>query len=156
MYATSVYYRILMPSRRIARVAAYLDFYIGSCARQLWEVDPLAHLVAIWCTSFDYSQLPTHTLVTYRDQLDFLPSDQIQLRGNDHTYWGTQHASHVKAWDQWRPRLRDGPALAIEVLSYPSDEYIRWYRGITRVYIGNPANVIPIRLDTSLLGWIDG
>ncbi|KAI5680564.1 hypothetical protein M9H77_01791 [Catharanthus roseus] len=22
----------------------------------------------------------------------------------------------------------------------PSDEYIRWYRGITRVYIGNPAN----------------
>ncbi|KAI5673938.1 hypothetical protein M9H77_14302 [Catharanthus roseus] len=47
---------------------------------------------------------------------------RIQLRGNDHTYWGTQHASHV------------------DVLSYPNDEYIRWYRGITRVYIGNPAN----------------
>ncbi|KAI5660032.1 hypothetical protein M9H77_28825 [Catharanthus roseus] len=34
----------------------------------------------------------------------------------------------------------DGPAVAAKVLSYPSDEYIRWYRGITRVYIGNPAN----------------
>ncbi|KAI5673390.1 hypothetical protein M9H77_13754 [Catharanthus roseus] len=27
---------------------------------------------------------------------------RIQLRGNDHTYWGTQHASHVEAWYQWR------------------------------------------------------
>ncbi|KAI5680679.1 hypothetical protein M9H77_01906 [Catharanthus roseus] len=34
----------------------------------------------------------------------------------------------------------DGPVLAVEVLSYPRDEYIRWYRDITRVYIGNPAN----------------
>ncbi|KAI5649248.1 hypothetical protein M9H77_35253 [Catharanthus roseus] len=23
---------------------------------------------------------------------------RIQLRGNDHTYWGTQHASHIEAW----------------------------------------------------------
>ncbi|KAI5683938.1 hypothetical protein M9H77_05166 [Catharanthus roseus] len=30
--------------------------------------------------------------------------------------------------------------LLREALSYPSDEYIRWYRGFTRVYIGNPAN----------------
>ncbi|KAI5678788.1 hypothetical protein M9H77_09738 [Catharanthus roseus] len=65
---------------------------------------------------------------------------RIQLKGNDHTYWGTQHASHVEAWLQWRLRIRNGPALAAEVLSYPSDEYIVWYRGITRVYIGNPAN----------------
>ncbi|KAI5671501.1 hypothetical protein M9H77_11865 [Catharanthus roseus] len=50
--------------------------------------DPLAPLGAIWCTTFDCSQLLTHTLA----------------------------------------------------LSYPSDEYIRWYKGITRVYIGNPAN----------------
>ncbi|KAI5682092.1 hypothetical protein M9H77_03320 [Catharanthus roseus] len=28
----------------------------------------------------------------------------------------------------------------VEVLSYPKDEYIRWYRDITQVYIGNPAN----------------
>ncbi|KAI5672776.1 hypothetical protein M9H77_13140 [Catharanthus roseus] len=40
----------------------------------------------------------------------------------------------------WQLRVRDGPALAVKVLSYPSDEYIRWYRGITRVYIGNSAN----------------
>ncbi|KAI5669162.1 hypothetical protein M9H77_19015 [Catharanthus roseus] len=34
----------------------------------------------------------------------------------------------------------DGPAVVAEALSYPSDEYIRWYRGITRVYIGNLLN----------------
>ncbi|KAI5678762.1 hypothetical protein M9H77_09712 [Catharanthus roseus] len=162
--------------------------------------DPLAPLGAIWCTAFDYSQLPTHTLVTYRDQLDFMPSDQfmwlpyydrplvpsdlwraevplicyeiveyhypgrvmrqfaqaqmvldlvdthldlhrIQLRGNDNTSWVTPHAIHVDVWNQWRVRVRDGPAVEyVEALSYPSDEYIRWYRGITRVYIGNTAN----------------
>ncbi|KAI5672097.1 hypothetical protein M9H77_12461 [Catharanthus roseus] len=118
--------------------------------------DPLAPLGAIWCTVFDCSQLPTYTLVTYRDQLDFMPSDQaqmvldtvdtrldlhwIQLRGNDNTSWVTQHAIHIDAWSQWRVRVRDGPAAAVEALLYPSDEYIRWYKGITRVYIGNPAN----------------
>ncbi|KAI5669566.1 hypothetical protein M9H77_19419 [Catharanthus roseus] len=30
--------------------------------------------------------------------------------------------------------------LRRNALSYPSDEYIRWYRAITWVYIGNPAN----------------
>ncbi|KAI5664808.1 hypothetical protein M9H77_24131 [Catharanthus roseus] len=117
--------------------------------------DPLAPLSAIWCTAFDCSQLPTHTLVTYRDQLNFMPSDQmvldaadtrlnlyrIQLRGNDNTSWVTQHAIQVDVWNQWQVRVRDGPAVEyVEALSYPSDEYIRWYRGITRVYIGNPAN----------------
>ncbi|KAI5666589.1 hypothetical protein M9H77_16442 [Catharanthus roseus] len=47
---------------------------------------------------------------------------RIQLRRNDHTYWKTQHASHVEAWVQRRLRVRDGPALAI------------------KVYISNPAN----------------
>ncbi|KAI5654666.1 hypothetical protein M9H77_31853 [Catharanthus roseus] len=64
----------------------------------------------------------------------------IQLRGNDNTSWVTQHAIHLDAWNQWRLRVRDGPPIAAETLSYPSDEYIKWYRGITRVYIGNPAN----------------
>ncbi|KAI5649428.1 hypothetical protein M9H77_35433 [Catharanthus roseus] len=52
----------------------------------------------------------------------------------------TGSTSHVETWLQWRLRVRDGPALAAEVLSYPSDEYIIWYWGITQVYIGNPAN----------------
>ncbi|KAI5674124.1 hypothetical protein M9H77_14488 [Catharanthus roseus] len=43
------------------------------------QADPLAPLGAIWCTAFDCSQLPTHTLVTYRDQLDFMPSDQVRF-----------------------------------------------------------------------------
>ncbi|KAI5673946.1 hypothetical protein M9H77_14310 [Catharanthus roseus] len=63
--------------------------------------DPLGPLGAIWCTAFDCSQLPIHTLVTYKDQLDFMPSDQ------------------------WRVRVRDGLAVAVEALSYPSNEYIR-------------------------------
>ncbi|KAI5663675.1 hypothetical protein M9H77_22998 [Catharanthus roseus] len=48
----------------------------------------------------------------------------------------------------WRLRVKDGPAWAVEVLSYLNDEYIRWYWGITRVYIGNPAN-----RDTRLVGY---
>ncbi|KAI5647561.1 hypothetical protein M9H77_33566 [Catharanthus roseus] len=39
--------------------------------------DDLILRTLIWCTVFDCSQLPTHTLVTYRDQLDFMPSDQV-------------------------------------------------------------------------------
>ncbi|KAI5654116.1 hypothetical protein M9H77_31303 [Catharanthus roseus] len=50
------------------------------------------------------------------------------------------HPIHLNAWNQWQLRVRDGLAVSTEALSYPSDEYIRWYRGITRVYIGNPAN----------------
>ncbi|KAI5655233.1 hypothetical protein M9H77_32420 [Catharanthus roseus] len=65
---------------------------------------------------------------------------RIQLRGNDNKSWVTQHAIHLDAWNQWRLRVRDGPVVAVAALSYPSDEYIRWYRGITWVYIGNPAN----------------
>ncbi|KAI5650788.1 hypothetical protein M9H77_36793 [Catharanthus roseus] len=68
--------------------------------------DPFAPLCAIWYTAFDCSQLPTHTLVTYRDQLDFMPSDQ------------------------WRVRVRDGLAVAIEALSYPSDECIKMVQGL--------------------------
>ncbi|KAI5667392.1 hypothetical protein M9H77_17245 [Catharanthus roseus] len=60
------------------------------------------------------------------------------LRENDHTYWGTQHASHVEVKHQRRLHIKDGSALAVEILSYPNDEYIRWYQEITRVYIGNP------------------
>ncbi|KAI5674117.1 hypothetical protein M9H77_14481 [Catharanthus roseus] len=52
----------------------------------------------------------------------------------------TQHASHVEVWHQWRLRVRDGPILAVIVLSYPNDEYIRWYQGITRVHIENSGN----------------
>ncbi|KAI5680786.1 hypothetical protein M9H77_02013 [Catharanthus roseus] len=39
----------------------------------------------------------------------------MQLRGNDHTYLRTQHASHVEVWHQWRRHIRDGPVLTIEV-----------------------------------------
>ncbi|KAI5676329.1 hypothetical protein M9H77_07279 [Catharanthus roseus] len=34
----------------------------------------------------------------------------------------------------------DGAVLAVEDLSSSRDDYIIWYRDITRVYIGNPAN----------------
>ncbi|KAI5658927.1 hypothetical protein M9H77_27720 [Catharanthus roseus] len=78
------------------------------------QPNPLVPLGAIWCTSFDLSQLPTHILLTYRDELDFMPSDQ------------------------WRQHIRDGLVLPIEDLSSPRDDYIRWYWDITRVYIRNP------------------
>ncbi|KAI5673720.1 hypothetical protein M9H77_14084 [Catharanthus roseus] len=81
---------------------------------------------------------------------------RIQLRGNDHTYWGTQHAIHVEVWHQWQQHIRDGPVLPVEDLSSPRDDYIRWYRDIKRVYIGNQQIVILVRLDTSLLGSTNG
>ncbi|KAI5661856.1 hypothetical protein M9H77_21179 [Catharanthus roseus] len=121
----------------LENIDAIRTYSWGSCA------NPLTPLGAIWCTSFDCSQLPAHTLVIYRDQLDIMSSNQdhftialeynypghvmrqfaraqmvqdacdtrldlhqIQLRGNDHTYWRTE----------------DGPAVATEALSYPSDE----------------------------------
>ncbi|KAI5652512.1 hypothetical protein M9H77_29699 [Catharanthus roseus] len=40
------------------------------------QLDPLAPFGAMWCTSFDLSQLLVHVLLTYRDQLEFMPSDQ--------------------------------------------------------------------------------
>ncbi|KAI5680349.1 hypothetical protein M9H77_01576 [Catharanthus roseus] len=65
---------------------------------------------------------------------------RVQLRGNNNTSWVTHHAIHLDAWNQWPLRVRDGPAVAVAALSYLSDDYIRWYRGITRVYIGNLVN----------------
>ncbi|KAI5661271.1 hypothetical protein M9H77_20594 [Catharanthus roseus] len=50
---------------------------------------------------------------------------RIQLRGNDNTSWVTQHAIHLDAWNQWRRRVRDDPAVVAKALSYLSDEYIR-------------------------------
>ncbi|KAI5673087.1 hypothetical protein M9H77_13451 [Catharanthus roseus] len=79
------------------------------------QQDPLAPLGAMWCTLFDCNQLPTHVLLTNRDQLDFMSSDQRQ---------------HIKG----------GTMLPVEELSNPTDDYIRGYRDITRVYIGNPTN----------------
>ncbi|KAI5667002.1 hypothetical protein M9H77_16855 [Catharanthus roseus] len=81
---------------------------------------------------------------------------RIQLRGNDHTYWGAQHASHVETWHQWRLRVRDGLALAVEILLYPNDEYIRWYRGITQTSmlqeVDDMASVTIIRRFTVSVG----
>ncbi|KAI5670768.1 hypothetical protein M9H77_11132 [Catharanthus roseus] len=47
---------------------------------------------------------------------------RIQLRGSGHTYLATQHAINVEVWHQWRLRVMDGSALAVEVLSYPNDD----------------------------------
>ncbi|KAI5683440.1 hypothetical protein M9H77_04668 [Catharanthus roseus] len=48
-------------------------------------------------------------------------------------------ASHVEVVHQWRQHIRDGLVLPVEDLSSPRDDYIRWYRDITRVYISSPA-----------------
>ncbi|KAI5658711.1 hypothetical protein M9H77_27504 [Catharanthus roseus] len=70
------------------------------------------------------------------------------IERNDHTYWGTHHASHLEVWYQWRQHIRDGTVLPVEELSNPRDDYIRWNRDITRVYISNPAN-----RDTRTIGY---
>ncbi|KAI5665920.1 hypothetical protein M9H77_15773 [Catharanthus roseus] len=59
-----------------------------------------------------------------------------------------QHASHVEVWHQWRQQIIDGLVLPVEDLSSPRNDYIRWYRDITQVYIGNLA-----RCDTQTIGY---
>ncbi|KAI5682937.1 hypothetical protein M9H77_04165 [Catharanthus roseus] len=65
-------------------------------------------------------------------------ADPLALLG---AIWCTYFdCSQLSTHTLWRLHIRDCPALAIKVLSYPNDEYIRWYREITRLCIGNPAN----------------
>ncbi|KAI5664969.1 hypothetical protein M9H77_24292 [Catharanthus roseus] len=75
-------------ARQIGGALVIIQIWVWSRIPVLWpqlmtdvQADPRAPLGAISCTSFDCSQMPTHTL----------------FRGNDHTYWGTQHASTVEA-----------------------------------------------------------
>ncbi|KAI5659202.1 hypothetical protein M9H77_27995 [Catharanthus roseus] len=75
-------------------------------------------------------QLPMHTLVTYMDQLDFMPSDQIV----EYHYPG--RVIRQFAWAQMVPDACDTRLDLHRIY----DEYIRWYRGITQVYIGNIPN----------------
>ncbi|KAI5660232.1 hypothetical protein M9H77_29025 [Catharanthus roseus] len=116
-YIARLYMAALGDARQIGGALVIVQAWAWSRIPVLWpqlmtdvQADLLAPLGAIW------------------DQLDFMPSDQhipdacdtcldlnrIQLRGNDNTYWGTQHASHVEVWHQWRLHIRDGPTLAVE------------------------------------------
>ncbi|KAI5662621.1 hypothetical protein M9H77_21944 [Catharanthus roseus] len=101
------------------------------------------YYMIVWLPYHDHCLVPSDL---WRTEVPLICYEIVEyqypghLRGNDHIYWETQHASHVEAWHQCRLRVRDGLTLAVEVLSYPNDEYVRWYRGIRRVYIENPAN----------------
>ncbi|KAI5674017.1 hypothetical protein M9H77_14381 [Catharanthus roseus] len=68
---------------------------------------PLAPLGAIQCTSFDCSQLPTHTLVTYRDQLDFMSSDQF--------VWLPYLDRALVPSNMWRAEV---PLICYEIVKY--------------------------------------
>ncbi|KAI5680642.1 hypothetical protein M9H77_01869 [Catharanthus roseus] len=69
-------------------------------------------------------------------------------------------------WCYMRLHIRDSLVLAVEDLSSSRDEYIKWYRDITRAYIENLANrdirtvgYQPVRVDrwmmTSMLQEVD-
>ncbi|KAI5648624.1 hypothetical protein M9H77_34629 [Catharanthus roseus] len=89
------------------------------------------YLTFIWLSYLDRALVPSDL---WRAKVLLICYEIVEY----HYPWRTQHAIHLDGWYQWLLRIRDGPAVAAEALSYPSDEYIRWYRGITRVYIGNP------------------
>ncbi|KAI5682998.1 hypothetical protein M9H77_04226 [Catharanthus roseus] len=130
---------------------------VHRCAQRLWEVhDRLGGLSVssdLGVVAYTYiaaladdgdSDRPSYSSwrnMMVPDAVDTrLDLHRIQLKGNDNTSGVTQHAIHVDAWNQWRLHVRGGPTVAVAALSYPSDEYIKWYRGITRVFIDNPAN----------------
>lgn len=52
---------------------------LGPQLERLEDPNLRAPFRVIWCTSLDLNQLPTHVLLTYQDQLDFMPYDQVEL-----------------------------------------------------------------------------
>ncbi|KAI5661598.1 hypothetical protein M9H77_20921 [Catharanthus roseus] len=93
------------------------------------------------CTSFDYIQLPTQTLVTYRDQLDFMPSDQIV----EYNYPGRvmrqfARAQYIPDACDTRLDLHRIQLRGVTTVTGGHSMLAIWYWGITGVYIDNPAN----------------
>ncbi|KAI5656292.1 hypothetical protein M9H77_25085 [Catharanthus roseus] len=71
------------------------------------EQDPRTLLCAMWCTLFDLSQLFTHVLLTYRDQLDFMSFDQF--------VWLPYPESGLVPSDLWRVEV---PLMCYEIVKY--------------------------------------
>ncbi|KAI5658894.1 hypothetical protein M9H77_27687 [Catharanthus roseus] len=125
--------------------------WFTSATSVCWRIlRPLALTVRfVWLPYHDRGLVPSD-LWTSRGPTHMLRDSEISpsRTGNNHTYWETQHVSHVEVWHQWRQHIRDDPVLPVEDLSSPKDDYIRWYWNITLVYIGNPANC-----DTHTVGY---
>ncbi|KAI5654206.1 hypothetical protein M9H77_31393 [Catharanthus roseus] len=60
------------------------------------ELDPRAPLDAMWCTLCNLNQLPTLFGHNQPIPTAFNTRLELQFRGNDHTYWVTEHATHVE------------------------------------------------------------
>ncbi|KAI5661656.1 hypothetical protein M9H77_20979 [Catharanthus roseus] len=76
-----------------------------------------------------------------------LDMHRIQLRGNDHIYWGTQHVIHLDAWYQWRLRVRDALLRRCHTPVMSTSDGIRVSHGFTSAIL---LTVIPVRMDISL------
>ncbi|KAI5669379.1 hypothetical protein M9H77_19232 [Catharanthus roseus] len=99
------------------------------------QADPLSPLGALWYTSFDCSQLPTQTLVTYRDQLDLMPSDQF--------VWLLYHDRGLVPFYLWWAEV---PLICYEIVEYHYPDGIRESHGCTSEI---PLIVIAVQLDTN-------
>ncbi|CDP04906.1 unnamed protein product [Coffea canephora] len=51
--------------------------------------------------------------------------------------WSTTHRQYIDIWTDRRVHVQDG--TVIEDTTYPSDEYVQWYRERTVIYISNPS-----------------
>ncbi|KAI5677603.1 hypothetical protein M9H77_08553 [Catharanthus roseus] len=107
----------------------WLPYYDRSLVpSDLWWVE--VPLICYEIVEYNYSGRVMRQL--FPDAVDTcLGLHEIQLRGNDNTSWVTQHAIDIDTWNQWRVRVRDGPAVAVEALLYPNDEYIMYHHGFT-------------------------
>ncbi|KAK9089814.1 hypothetical protein Scep_028896 [Stephania cephalantha] len=122
---------------------------------------PLGH---IWLDAFSISQSATHVVSAYRDALDSQRHDddmwhrpervmrqfdmvqvvppncaydaqlhRIELCGHHHENWVTFHASYIHMWEN------RGDTIATAALNEGHDhqDYMTWYRSVTRRFIGH-------------------
>ena len=61
----------------------------------------------------------------------------LDRRGRANQDWSTTHRQYIDIWTDRRVHVQDG--TVIEDTTYPSDEYVQWYRERTVIYISNPS-----------------
>ncbi|MED6175451.1 hypothetical protein PIB30_078502 [Stylosanthes scabra] len=58
----------------------------------------------------------------------------VTLSGRTEDIWLVIHADYIHRWDTCRDRIQQGPPLVAQLTS--TSEYMKWYRCITRRWIG--------------------
>lgn len=67
---------------------------------------------------------------------------KFSRRGKKNQDWSLAHVHYIDAWTHRHGMVADG--TAVDDTTYPSDDYFRWYRQRTVIYVSNPRRHPPI------------